>query len=98
MKNKTLLIASIILIGAFSRIMPHPPNFTAIGAISILGGLYFGKNYLAFLIPISAMLISDFLLGYKIAISVYIAFLMIIPLGINIKSKIIRLWVKALHR
>jgi len=88
MKNKTLLIASIILIGAFSRIMPHPPNFTAIGAISILGGLYFGKNYLAFLIPISAMLISDFLLGYKIAISVYIAFLMIIPLGINIKSKI----------
>ena len=88
MKNKTLLIVLIILIGAFSRIIPHPPNFTAIGAISILGGIYFGKKYLAFLIPILAMLVSDFILGYQMTISVYIAFLMIIPLGINIKSKI----------
>ena len=88
MKNKTILIASIILIGAFSRIIPHPPNFTAIGAISILGGLYFGKNYLAFLIPITAMLLSDFILGYKMVISVYIAFLLIIPMGIKIKQNL----------
>lgn len=88
MKNKTLLIILIILVGAFSRIIPHPPNFTAIGAISILGGVYFGKKYLSFLIPIIAMLISDFILGYKIAISVYIAFMMIIPLGAMIKSKL----------
>ena len=88
MKNKTILIVSIILIGAFSRIIPHPPNFTAIGAISILGGLYFGKNYLAFLIPITAMLLSDFILGYKMVISVYIAFLLIIPMGIKIKQNL----------
>ena len=88
MKNRTLLIALIILIGAFSRIIPHPPNFTAIGAISILGGLYFGKKYLAFIIPFLAMLISDFILGYKMAISVYLAFLIIIPLGIAIQSKV----------
>ncbi len=88
MKNKTLLIILIILIGAFSRIIPHPPNFTALGAISILGGLYFGKKYLAFVIPFLAMLISDIILGYKIATSVYLAFLMIIPLGIAIRSKV----------
>tara|TARA_B100001250_G_C19547526_1_gene677491 strand:- start:7 stop:531 length:525 start_codon:yes stop_codon:yes gene_type:complete len=88
MNNKTLLIGLIILIGAFSRIIPHPPNFTAIGAMSILGGLYFGKKNLAFIIPILAMLISDFILGYKMAISVYIAFFLIIPLGMALRNKL----------
>ncbi|MBH75737.1 MAG: hypothetical protein CMP68_01025 [Flavobacteriales bacterium] len=88
MKNRTLLIITIILIGAFSRIIPHPPNFTAIGAISILGGVYFGKNYLAFLVPILSMLISDFLLGFNLALSVYLSFLIMIPLGIGIKNKL----------
>ena len=88
MKNKTLIILLIILIGAFSRIIPHPPNFTAIGAISILGGLYFNKKYLAFLTPISAMFLSDLILGYTPIMSVYIAFLMIIPLGIKIRENL----------
>tara|TARA_B100001029_G_scaffold178605_1_gene185777 strand:+ start:1358 stop:1864 length:507 start_codon:yes stop_codon:yes gene_type:complete len=88
MKNKTLIILLIILIGVFSRIIPHPPNFTAIGAVSILGGLYFNKKYLAFLIPITAMFLSDFILGYKPVISVYIAFLIIIPIGTRIKENL----------
>ncbi len=88
MKDRNILIVIIILIGAFSRIIPHPPNFTAIGAISILGGVYFGKNYLAFLVPILSMLISDFLLGFNMAISVYLSFLIMIPLGIGIKNKL----------
>ena len=88
MKNKTLIILIIILIGAFSRIIPHPPNFTAIGAISILGGLYFNKKHLAFLTPIMAMFLSDIILGYTPIISVYIAFLMIIPLGIKIRENL----------
>ena len=88
MKNRHILIVIIILIGAFSRIIPHPPNFTAIGAISILGGVYFGKNYLAFLVPILSMLISDFLLGFNMTLSVYLSFLIMIPLGIGIKNKL----------
>ena len=88
MKNKTLIILLIILIGAFSRIIPHPPNFTAIGAISILGGLYFNKKYLAFFTPIMAMFLSDIILGHTPIISVYIAFLTIIPLGIKIRENL----------
>ena len=91
MKNRHILIVIIILIGAFSRIIPHPPNFTAIGAISILGGVYFGKNYLAFLVPIISMLISDFVLGFNMALSVYLSFLIMIPLGISIKKKLSKL-------
>ena len=91
MKNRHILIVIIILIGAFSRIIPHPPNFTAIGAISVLGGVYFGKNYLAFLVPIISMLISDFVLGFNMALSVYLSFLIMIPLGIGIKNKLSKL-------
>ena len=87
MKNKTLLIGLIILIGAFSRLIPHPPNFTAIGAMSILGGIYFGKKYLAFILPLFAMLISDIIIG-NINMTVYLAFLMIVPLGIIVRNKI----------
>ena len=90
MKNRHILIVTIILIGAFSRIIPHPPNFTAIGAISILGGVYF-ENYLAFLVPIISMLISDFILGFNMALSVYLSFLIMIPLGIGIKNKLSKL-------
>jgi hypothetical protein len=88
MNNKTLLIVLIILIGAFSRIIPHPPNFTAIGAMSILGGLYFGKKYLAFIIPFMAMLISDIILGYKMSVIVYFSFLIIVPMGIILRKKL----------
>jgi len=88
MNNKTLLIVLIILIGAFSRIIPHPPNFTAIGAMSILGGLYFGKKYLAFIIPFMAMLISDIILGYKMSVVVYFSFLIIVPMGIILRKKL----------
>ena len=88
MNNKTLLIVLIILIGAFSRIIPHPPNFTPIGAISILGGLYFGKKYLAFIIPFMAMLVSDIILGYKMSVIVYFSFLIIVPMGIILRKKL----------
>ena len=88
MKNKTLLIVLIILIGAFSRIIPHPPNFTPVGAMSILGGLYFGKKYLAFIIPFMAMFISDIILGYKMSVIVYFSFLIIVPMGIILRKKL----------
>ncbi|MBG40291.1 MAG: hypothetical protein CMP74_03615 [Flavobacteriales bacterium] len=88
MKNKSLLIIVLIVVGAFSRIIPHPDNFTAIGAMAILGGLYFDKKYIAFSVPIIAMFISDLYLGYKPILSIYIAFLFIIPIGIKLRKKI----------
>jgi len=77
----------IFLILSASRFIPHPPNFTAIGAISILGGIYFGEKYLAFILPLFAMLISDIIIG-NINMTVYLAFLMIVPLGIIVRNKI----------
>ncbi|RYU95788.1 DUF6580 family putative transport protein [Emticicia agri] len=52
-------IAAIIVLAALSRFFPHPFNFTPMAAIALFGGAYFSNRWLAFLVPFSAMLISD---------------------------------------
>lgn len=54
-----LLVLAMIFIAAFSRLIPHLPNFTAVGAMALFGSAYFSKKYLAILAPIAALWISD---------------------------------------
>ena len=61
---KFLTLTLMILAAAFTRLIPHYPNFTAVGAIALFGGAYFSKKYLAFIVPIVALLISDLFLGF----------------------------------
>lgn len=59
--NTTLFYAAttMILFAAFTRLFPHYPNFTAIGAIAIFGGSVIKDKKLAFILPLSALLLSD---------------------------------------
>ena len=54
----TVLVA-LILLCAFSRMIPHMPNFSPLGAIGIFGAAYFTKKWQAFLIPILSIWLSD---------------------------------------
>ena len=68
MRNKQLLArygAAVLLVfvAAFSRLLPHPANFTAIAAIALFGGVYLEKRF-AFIVPILAMLMSDYVIGF----------------------------------
>ena len=54
----TVLVA-IILLAAFSRIIPRMPDFSPLGAIGLFGAAYFQKKWHAFLIPIAATWLSD---------------------------------------
>lgn len=49
----------MILLAAFSRLIPHMPNFSPLGALGLFGAAHFSKKYLAFLIPILATWLSD---------------------------------------
>lgn len=60
-KNK-LLIPAIILLGACSRLIPHPMNFTPIAALALFGGSYIKDKKMAFILPMAALLFSDILL------------------------------------
>lgn len=60
-QNKTLLISAVvfILFAALTRLFPHYPNFTAIGAIAVFGGSVINDKKLAFILPLAALLLSD---------------------------------------
>jgi hypothetical protein len=58
--NKLLLSAGLLIVAAaFTRMFPHAPNFTAVGAIAIFGGSVIKDKKLAFLMPLGALLLSD---------------------------------------
>ena len=54
-----LFVSIAIFAAALSRLLPHPFNFTPIGAIALFGGVCFERKILAFVIPLSAMFLSD---------------------------------------
>lgn len=56
-------VSLLILMAALSRLLPHPHNFSPIGGMALFGAAYYNKRYLAYLIPILAMWISDLLLN-----------------------------------
>jgi len=79
-----LLIATVfVVIGAASRLTPHPFNFTPITAIALFGSVYLPKK-IALGLPLLAMLISDFFIGfYQLSLMsfVYISFFLCVLLG-----------------
>lgn len=96
LNNEKILAISLIFIAIIFRMFPIIPNFQPIMGIALFAGFVFSKDTkLAFLIPISAMLISDVFLelfstslfGYHIGfhstmVFVYAAFILIALQGI----------------
>ena len=66
------LVFIIIFFGILSRILPLPPNFSPVIAITLFGSLYFKDKNLAFIAPISIILISDLILGFIPNINTYL--------------------------
>ena len=82
LSKKEKVLISFVLIAALSRLLPHPPNFAPITAMSLFAGAYFTRKQLAFLVPLLAMILSDFFLGFHvISIFVYMAFAFMTLLG-----------------
>ena len=82
--NHSRLVALVLAIAAAAalRLVPHPPNFTPIGAMALFSGAYIGRRPLAFVAPIGALLLSDLLLGfYHGMATVYSATALIVLIG-----------------
>jgi hypothetical protein len=65
------ILIAIILLAAFSRLIPHMPNFSPLGAIGLFGAAYFSKKWQAFLIPIAATWLSDLFINNVIYAQYY---------------------------
>src|SRR6186713_147853 len=63
MKQTRALIISMLVIGIGSRLVPHYPNFTAVGAVSLFAAAFGGSRRVAVIIPYLVMLLSDLILN-----------------------------------
>jgi len=85
LKNtRIVFLVSIVLIGALSRLIPHPFNFTGIAAIALFSGAKLKNRFLAVSIPLLAMLITDSIIGFHAPmdmLAVYGCFLLTVVFG-----------------
>ena len=91
MKNQKeyFVIGLLLLLAIITRLMPHPFNFTAIGALALFSGSVFQNKKLAFLVPVSAMLIADTFLGFHASmIPVYACFVATVWIGMKMVKNI----------
>jgi Family of unknown function (DUF6580) len=77
-----LIAAAMILLAAVLRILPHPWNFTPVGAMAIFSGSLFRNRWVAFLFPLAALFAGDLFVGlYKLMFIVYISFALSVTIG-----------------
>ena len=82
--NHSRLVALLCAIAAVAalRLLPHPPNFTPIGAMALFSGAYLGRRGLAFVAPLAALFVSDTVLGfYRGMGTFYFSVALIVVLG-----------------
>lgn len=73
------IVSLLILLAAFSRLIPHPPNFTPVGAMALFGAAYFSKRYLTFVVPLIAMWLSDLVLNNVVYAQYFDGFVLFYP-------------------
>ena len=81
--KNTVIIISLVLFAIALRLVPHPPNFSPIGAVGLFAGCYLSLKRF-WLIPLAALFISDFFLGFYNVVSmttVYVSFLISAIIG-----------------
>jgi hypothetical protein len=68
---KSTLLIGMLLLAAFSRIIPHPMNFAPIGAMGLFGAAYFSRKWLAVLLPLVTLWLSDLVINNVVMAGYY---------------------------
>lgn len=99
------IVAFVVLVVAMSRLIPHTLtsslfNFSPLGGIALFSAAYFNKKYLAYVLPLAALWVSNLLINnifyakyfdgfsWFANLEVYFAFLLIILMGSQLLKKI----------
>jgi hypothetical protein len=87
MTTRLMTLLGLILVAAFSRLIPHPWNFTAIGAIALFGGSFVPSKKLSLVLPWAALILSDLVLGFhSTMVFVYAAFTLNVLIGWGLRD------------
>jgi hypothetical protein len=77
----------IVLVAAL-RTVPHPWNFTPIGAMALFAGALVRDRRIAFAFPLLTLVASDIFIGFNILEPlVYVSFLVNVLIGLWLKRK-----------
>lgn len=92
MSNKYKVISVIVVVGllAASRLLKHPYNFTPVAAMALFSGCHIRK-YWGSLIPLGAMLVSDYFIGFydwQVMASVYVSIFLAFIMGRFLSAKV----------
>ena len=86
LKNYFLAICLIIVL-SFSRLIPHPWNFTPVLAMGIFSGFYFKNFILSSFIVVFSMFVGDLFLGFHSTMFfTYTSLIIAVVLGLLIKK------------
>lgn len=87
------IILVTILIAAASRLIPHPPNFTPLGAMALFGAATLSSRWIAVAAPLIALYLSDLVINnvmyaeyqetftWAVSAATYLGFLAVVGLG-----------------
>jgi len=79
---RAILTAVMIILAAVVRILPHPWNFTPIGAMALFSGAMFRDRRVAFVFPLVALFAGDLFVGlHRLMPVVYASFLLSVLIG-----------------
>ena len=63
-RMELFLVVSLVIVGVFTRLIPHPANFTALGALALWSTTLFPRRSWALAIPLGILVLSDMILGF----------------------------------
>jgi hypothetical protein len=85
---RSILAAVMIVLAAVLRIVPHPWNFTPIGAMALFSGAMFRDRRAAFLFPLVALFAGDLFVGlHRLIPVVYASFLLSVLIGTSLANR-----------
>lgn len=88
-------LTCLTLAVAMTRLIPHPYNFTPVGALALFGGAYFARKWAAFAVPLAAMVVSDVAMAIVASNTeylwsqppTYLSFALIVCIGLLLRSR-----------
>ena len=85
---KTSTVLVLIAVLAFSRLIPHPPNFTPLLSMAVFAGARLDNKLFAIIAPLTAMFLSDLVIGLHSGMSIiYFAILVNVLFGFHLKDR-----------
>ena len=88
LRTDALVVLFLIGLDVAARLLPHTPNFMPLTASALFAGMIVSRRSLALAVPLGAMLLSDFIIGFddwRIAILDYAA--LTLPVGIGMLGR-----------